>query len=102
MRGGYTLTGQPTTPEPSLDTFAEVGKLCVAWAYLEARTEATLWGILDVDERLGPLITPRLDLRGRWEMLLGQAPQRHTRDQIEILRRINKDLTPIMRDRNVI
>jgi hypothetical protein len=89
-------------PEPSLTTRAEIGRLCAAWAYLEALTEATLWGILDADEKLGPIITARLELRGRWDMILRHAPNKHQTDVIEILKDINKDLTPTMRDRNII
>ncbi len=88
--------------EPSNETFAEIGELCAAWAYLEAVTEATLWGILDADEKLGPLISARLDLRGRWMMILRHAPKKHTNTEIELLRDTNKDLTPVIRDRNII
>jgi len=80
----------------------EIGRLCGAWAALEAVTEQTLWGILDADQRLGPLITGRLDMRARWELILEHAPKKHDAKEIEELRGINKDLTPVTRDRNII
>jgi hypothetical protein len=39
-------------PEPSDTTHAEIGRLCMAWAVLEARSEATLRGILGADRKL--------------------------------------------------
>lgn len=89
-------------PEPSPATNDEIGRLCMAWAVLEARTEATLWGILGADQRLGPVITWRLDLRGRWQMVLEHAPKKHTNDEVKELRSINSALIPVMRDRNII
>jgi len=88
--------------EPSNETLMEIGRLCAAWSYLEARSEATLWGIVGADERLGPLITWRLDLPNRWSMILNYAPKKHDVETVEILRLINKDLTPVTRDRNII
>jgi len=89
-------------PEPTDATTIEMGRLCMAWSVLEGRTEATLWGILGADEKLGPIITWRLDLRGRWQLVLEHAPTRHNREEVEELRSINKSLTPVMRDRNII
>jgi hypothetical protein len=63
--------------EPSSETMAEIGRLCVAWAFLEGVTERTIWGILDVDEKIGPVITYRLDMRGRWALLMDWASRRH-------------------------
>src|ERR1700730_5237407 len=88
--------------EPSIETFEEIGRVCAAWDYLESVTEATVWGIIDADERLGPVITARLDLRGRWQMILEHAPKKLDAGKCEVLRKINKDLTPVMRDRNII
>lgn len=56
--------------EPSPQTFEEIGRLCVAWSYLEHVTEQTIWGVLELDDKLGPLITTRLDMRGRWDLIL--------------------------------
>jgi hypothetical protein len=88
--------------EPRAATYREMGRLCVAWSNLEGRSEATLWGILDADERLGPVITWRLDLRGRWQMILEHAPKKHNRQEVEEFRGINRRLIPVMRDRNII
>ena len=79
-----------------------MGGLCLAWSVLEARTEATLWGILGADNKLGPVITWRLDIRGRWQMILEYAPNKHNKEDINELKTINSILTPIMRDRNII
>jgi len=59
-------------------------------------------GLLDADDRLGPVITWRLDLRGRWQLILEHAPKKHDLKDIQDLRGINKDLTLITRDRNII
>ena len=74
----------------------------MAWSHLEARSEITLWGILEADERLGPIVTDRLDLRGRWDLILVHARKKHNSDDIERLRAINKDLVTVTRDRNII
>jgi hypothetical protein len=51
--------------EPSAETKQEIGQLCMAWSFLEAMSEKTLWGIIDADEKFGPLITWRLDVRSK-------------------------------------
>jgi hypothetical protein len=88
--------------EASPAIFQEVGRLCSAWSFLEKRTENMLWGILDADERLGPIITWRLDLRGRWQLILKHAHKKHGADQIKELRNMNKDIVVVTRDRNII
>ena len=89
--------------EPSAKTRREIGRLCAAWSLLEARSEATLWGIIGADQRLGPLISARLDLRGRWQMIIDQARRyKYHEDDLRILRQINADLTPIIQDRNIV
>ena len=80
----------------------EIGRLCAAWSHLEHETEVTLWGILGADDKLGPFITWRLDMRSRWQMILENAPKKHNEDDLKELRGINKDLTPAARDRNII
>jgi hypothetical protein len=79
----------------------EVGKLCIAWAFLELETERTIWAILDVDARIGPLLTWRRDIRSRWEMILSYAPKKHPQEDIQFLKTINKSLIDISRDRNI-
>jgi hypothetical protein len=88
--------------EPTPETFMEMGQLCSSWSYLEAVTEEVLWGILDADQRLGPLITWRLDMRSRWQLILEHAPKKHGAKEMEELRSINKHLRTVTRDRNII
>lgn len=88
--------------EPSPETKQEIGTLCMAWAFLESVTETTLWGVVDATEKLGPLITSRLDMRSRWQMILEYAPVKHDTKAVAELKGINKDLVPITRDRNII
>lgn len=82
--------------------FEEVGRLCAAWAYLEMRTEQTIWGVIGVDQQHGRFITWRLDMRGRWELLLQQAPNKHGEKDVATLRGINKGVVAANRDRNII
>jgi len=88
--------------EPSRETFQEIGRLCSAWAALELHTEKTVWGIIGADDKLGPTITWRLDLRARWELILSHASRKHTEADIQELKAINKWLVTITRDRNII
>jgi hypothetical protein len=60
-------------------------------------------GILDVDERLWPIITWRHDLENRWKLILQYAPKKHDKDACDSLRKIKKQLTiKVIRDRNII
>lgn len=87
--------------EPTRKTKQEIGSLCQAWAYLEVLTERAIWGMLKLDDTHGPLVTWRLDMKMRWEMLLNKAPE-HIPDEMEFLRKMNKDVTTCTRDRNII
>jgi hypothetical protein len=88
--------------EPTPETLIAIGKVCGAWSYLEAVTEQALWGILDAEEKLGPIISWRLDMRSRWQLILDHAPKKHDTEEMKELRAINKDLATITRDRNII
>jgi hypothetical protein len=88
--------------EPLPETFEEIGRLCTSWAYLESVTEQTVWGVLGVDINLGRFITWRLDLRSRWQLILEQAPNKHSAEDVTALRAINKDVSTVARDRNII
>src|SRR5687768_5953228 len=89
--------------EPSRLTHEDVGRLCAAWSFLEYVTEQTLWGILDIkpDNKLGPLISWRLDMRGRWQLIIDQAESKHTKEDQATLRDINKKISDATRDRNI-
>lgn len=88
--------------EPSASTFEQVGRLCAAWSYLETVTEQTVWGIIGIDSKVGRFITWRLDLRGRWQLILDEATNKHTADDQKFLRNINKRVGIVTRDRNII
>lgn len=88
--------------EPLARTYREIGKLCAAWSHLEHRTEATLWGILGLDASLGPLISWKQDLRGRWQLIIDHASKKHDEKDVASLRSINKDIITAIRDRNII
>jgi hypothetical protein len=88
--------------EPFPKTFEAIGRLCSAWAYLESVTEQTVWGIIGTDANIGRFITWRLDLRSRWQLILEQAPAKHIETDMANLRRINKDVSTIAHDRNII
>jgi hypothetical protein len=89
-------------PEPSAGTMEEMGRLCGAWSFLELQTEMAIWGILGVADKLGPVITSRLDMRGRWQLLLEWAPRKHKPKELEELRLLNSDVTNVNVDRNII
>jgi hypothetical protein len=88
--------------EPSSETMAEIGRLCGAWAFLEGVTERTVWGILNVDEKIGPVITYRLDMRGRWSLLMDWAPRKHVGADLKELSELNADVATVNTDRNII
>jgi len=88
--------------EPSPQTMEEIGRLCGAWSFLEMVTETTLWGIVDANEKLGPLITWRLDLRSRWQLILEYGPKKHDEKVMAELRKLNKAVAAVARDRNII
>jgi hypothetical protein len=88
--------------EPTAKTMEEIGRLCGAWSYLELVTEVTLWGILEVDAKIGPVITYRLDMRGRWSLLMEWAPRKHATADLQELSNINTDVTTVNTDRNII
>jgi hypothetical protein len=88
--------------EPSPQTYEQIGRLSSAWSYLEAVTDQTIWGILHLDDRLGPLITSRLDMRGRWDLILEWAPRKHSAGDVKELRDINIDIRTVNVDRNII
>jgi hypothetical protein len=81
---------------------AEIRRLCMAWAFLERVTERTIWGILDVDEKIGPVITYRLDMRGRWALLMDWAPRKHIGADLKELSEVNADVGTVNTDRNII
>ncbi len=89
--------------EPISDKTHElVGRACAAWAHFEAVTEAAIWGVLGVDQTLGPIITWPKDIRQMWQLLLSESPKKLLQEDIDFLKRINKQLVDVMKDRNII
>lgn len=88
--------------EPSPHTLTAVGILCVTYASLEHTAEATIWGLLDVNQRLGPILTHSLDLRNRLQRIVEYAEGKHSAEDIELLKQINKQSISVVRDRNII
>jgi hypothetical protein len=88
--------------EPSPQTFEEVGRLCTAWAYLEHVTEQTIWGVLEVDQKVGPVVTYRLDMGGRWSLLTEWAPRKHFPADVKVLSDIAAQVRTVNTDRNII
>jgi hypothetical protein len=74
----------------------------MAWAYLEVLCEQTLWGMLKLDKTHGPLVTWRLDMRARWQMILDKSNGLFSSEDEKIIRQINKGVTIAARDRNII
>ncbi|WP_411782183.1 hypothetical protein [Bradyrhizobium sp. UFLA01-814] len=64
--------------------------------------EFTVWGLLGLDERVGPLVTWKLDVNQRWALIMERAPEKHSSTAIERLRRIGRHLSEVTRDRNII
>lgn len=93
--------GSPLGPIPD-EIMREVGRLCAGWSYFEFVTEQTIWGILEIDHNLGRLITWPKDLRALWQTLLLEAPLKHSKDEVKVLRNINAKITEVTKDRNII
>jgi hypothetical protein len=106
LRGGVLSISlslyRSSAMEPSTETLAEIGRLCVAWSYLERVSEQTLWGIIHAEQTWGQLVSSRLDLRGLWDLILREGPKKLAKSDITELKAINKDLTQVMQDRNII
>lgn len=78
-----------------------VGDLCAAWAYLEMVTEATLWGLLEIDERLAPLVTWNRDMESRGKIIVEHGSQKFPQEE-EALKKINSNLRTTIQDRNIV
>jgi len=88
--------------EPSSKTFEEMGRLTTAWSYLESTTEYTIWGMLGLTAELGPVVTWRLDLHQRWQLIMERAPEKHDAQAVQELKQIGQHLSTLTRDRNII
>ena len=95
---GRTVASEP---EPSTKTLEQMGRLCIAWTFLESVSEITLRGILG-EEEYARSKTSRLDMGKRWEMILEHAPKKHSGEEIKRLQEINEIIPVVTRDRNII
>ena len=89
----------PHHPDPKF--FEELGRLCAAWAYLELRTDSAIWGILKIKKDTGQHITWRLDMRGRWGMLMSISKTLLTPDKRKTLLALNAHIEELNEQRNL-
>ncbi|MDO8398415.1 MAG: hypothetical protein Q7T45_11415 [Bradyrhizobium sp.] len=85
----------------TLKIFEEVGRLCVSWSFLEVVTEAAIWGLLDIDDTLAPLITWNKDLEQRGKLIVEHGTLKHPSEE-EALKKFNTGLRAVIQDRNII
>jgi hypothetical protein len=78
-----------------------MGRLCIAWTFLESVSEIALRGILG-EEEYARSKTSRLDMGKRWEMILEHAPKKHSGEDLRQLQKINEIISVVTRDRNII
>jgi hypothetical protein len=88
--------------EPYMRTYREIGRLCVAWSFLEGRSEQTLWGILNIDQDLGEVFTWTMNMQHRWQMIVRESKKRLSQSDYETLKSIQNSLSVALRDRNII
>ena len=93
---------EPTPSPISEKTHELVGRACAAWAHFEALTEVAVWGVLGIDQSLGRIITWPKDIKQLWQLLLSEAPKKHSESDIAALKSINKRLVDVIKDRNII
>jgi hypothetical protein len=88
--------------EPSQETLAAVGELCVAWSYVEMRTERTLWGIMGLTPQQGEAFLWRMPLLTRWQMIVREARKLYQEAEVDELKAIKKMVDTTQRDRNIV
>jgi hypothetical protein len=88
--------------EPSLETYQEIGRLCAAWAYLEMRSEQTLWGILSLNPALARAFVWRMPLLQRWQAIVREAKGALSEIEFMVLKEIGRRINLISKDRNII
>lgn len=87
--------------EDGVKFFEQIGRLCVEWSFLEMVTEAALWGLIDLDDRLAPLITWNKDMETRGKMIVEHGSAKHP-EETEVLKSFNAKLRIAIQDRNII
>lgn len=92
---------EPNPSHPGPDFFEELGRLCAAWAYLEAGTDCAIWGMLKLDKTTGPHITWRLDMRGRWSMLMSISKTLVDKAERQALVKLNTKVEDLNERRNL-
>jgi hypothetical protein len=102
LRSGSSVLEPTILNEPSDLTRKEIGSLCMAWAFLEFHSEATLWGITGITQPIGEIFTWRMPLRDKWNMITKVAKKNLSEDEYKELKEINRYLVQASRDRNII
>ena len=59
----------PPKDFPDAEFHEQVGRLCVAWAFLEVMLQHRIWELLKIDKTMGKYVTYRLDAKLRWQTL---------------------------------
>ncbi|WP_145608238.1 hypothetical protein [Nitrospirillum amazonense] len=90
------------TPEPTKETYAAVGHLCVAWSYVEMLSEQTLWGILSLNREQGEAFIWRMPLLQRWQVIVREAKKKFNESEIKELLKIKHLVETVQRDRNIV
>jgi hypothetical protein len=55
-----------------------------------------------LDNKIGPLVTAKADMRARWQLILDHAPKKHDSSEVAALRAINKRVRDVTADRNIV
>lgn len=63
-------------PFPTAKFHEEIGRLCLAWAFLEVMLQHTIWNMLNIGEDMGKYVTYSLDAKRRWELACELAEAR--------------------------
>ena len=99
------------TKDQSIDEFIDtmlelqqgIGDICVTWAGFEHQTELLLWQLLELSEDDGKLVTTKLDIRPRLEMLAALADRKiENTEAKERLAKALEIVTQVQPDRNLI
>lgn len=88
--------------EPSNETYAAIGHLCVAWSYVEMQSERVLWGILGLNADLAEAFVWRMGLLQRWQMIVREARKKFAEEEVNELKAMKKLIDTSQRDRNIV
>ena len=93
---------QPASdPDGHPEFMNQIGELCAAWSFLEYITDRILWRILEVNPKIGSMLTANKDLGSRWNLLVNNAGPFVDENELALLQRINTLLATVAIDRNI-